>query len=1632
MELQGIGKKVFLDRYARKDEAGVPVEKTPEEMWRRVASAVARVEPKGKREEWEEAFYRAMENFVLVPGGRILSGAGTGYNVTFYNCLPPDQEVLTPAGYKSIKDIRVGDAVITGKKRARRVDRVFTRETQEPLYIIKPTKVGFDDVRVTGEHPILAIKQDWVNRHRSRDGLHLKDTPQWVKAADLRKGDFVAVAWNQEISALTKLHLRDYLPEAFVSDGAMVTKSQLKKPVKEEITIDDAFMLLSGTWLGDGCVTHRTGTDVPAGIQITFNREQREWAEEIAYIMQEKFAVVPTVREDRWGQRLIQVRVESYPVGLFFKNLFGAYSHKKSIPQILMEQPTERLLPLIKGLFRSDGYLSKNDLGIALSNRTLATQLHQVLLRTGRFFTIFQNNAKGGQHDTYRVTGGLSQANGLCEYIFGKKKGNTHHNQDYFLMHDDLFWVRIESIETVPYKGKVYDLEVEEDHSFITGGIVVSNCFVIPSPIDSRQGILHTLSQMVEIMSRGGGVGINLSSLRPRGARVQKVNGFSSGPCNWAELFSVATRDIIQQGGCFAPGTRIMTHCGLVPIEEIVGSKGRSFAATHQGYKEITARFDNGTKAVYEVTTASGLRVTVTAEHKFMTFNQKGEFYLAPLSDLKEGDHAVILLGDWRGDVPLVPLWTNIPKPTKYSNGRKAVSLPAEFTEDLAFFIGVYHADGSKIADEYSENGKGIRIAMAQDRPKDLKTITATIARCFGVTPKIYHGDGAVWDVETFSRSLNEYLVKNKLMKPSSVTVTVPEQVFRSPKSVVAAYLAGVFMGDGTNRGGKGGLRITTVSEQFARELQLILLNLGIASRIKVQERHKQGWRTLYSVTVNGATFMKRFATILAPWTEKVTDHHTSVRDGAFSWPFNVVNRFAYLANFQRTMARTNPMTSQKATLFLQEHILLVNESDRPDVELLASCVPDTITAITPKGVSPVYDLEVTDTHLLSGNGFYTSNSRRGALMLMLWDWHPDVEEFITVKQDLSRINGANLSVCISDAFMDAVKADADWNLVFPDKSDPEYDEKWDGYLPNWQKLGKKVIIQKTIKARALWDLIATAAWKSAEPGVVFMERYNKWFNNSYWEYVNCVNPCGEEGLPNYGVCNLTSINLAALVNDNGEMDYDRLADVARVGVRFQDDVIDADVYIFPEIRKRQIEGERRIGLGTMGLGDALIKMKLRYGSKESLAVIDRIYQTIRDAAYASSVAIAEEKGAFPGIDKKKHLDAYFIRQLPEEIRKKMKRHGVRNSVILQQAPTGSTSLMAGVSSGIEPVYEFEFMRRDRLGEHVLRHPLFDAWHEEFKVREGREPVKEDRPDYFVSANDLTPEDHVYVQAAIQKYVDASISKTVNAPKTHTVEDVKRLYTLAYDLGCKGIAYMREGSRQGVLERIEAKETKQGGQEQVAVSGQYMPEIKPRPMVVHGSTYQVETPVGQAYVTINTNGGRQPLELFMNIGKAGSDVTAMAEAMGRLISLIFRIASPVSPIERAHKVAAELIGIGGARSLGFGENRVRSLPDAVAKVIDRHFGFFTKHRLTDEVASQGGDVIAGRATNGSGAVAIATVSNGTANGNDREQSADEASYRRAVAQERIVTVDFCPSCGEGSLVFEESCKKCYACGYSEC
>jgi len=648
--------------------------------------------------------------------------------------------------------------------------------------------------------------------------------------------------------------------------------------------------------------------------------------------------------------------------------------------------------------------------------------------------------------------------------------------------------------------------------------------------------------------------------------------------------------------------------------------------------------------------------------------------------------------------------------------------------------------------------------------------------------------------------------------------------------------------------------------------------------------------------------------------------------------------------------------------------------------------------------------------------------SRRGALMLMLHDWHPDIEEFITVKQDLTRINGANLSVCVSDAFMEAVKKDANWDLLYPDLDDPLYDSHWDGNLDEWKKLGGKVKVQKTIPAVQLWNLICEAAWRSAEPGLHFLERSNKRSNTYYFEKLIATNPCGEQPLSAWAVCNLGAMNLVSYVK-NEKFDYETFGEDVKVAMRFLDDVIDSTYYFLPE-NEKCAKDIRRTGLGIMGLGDALIMMKLRYGAEESLPVIEKIFKTLRDNAYIASSDIAREKGSFPMYDREKYLEGYHIKALPKQIRDRIAKNGIRNAVLLTIAPTGTTSLLAGTTSGIEPVYEFEFIRRSKLGVDKLYHPLYDQWR--------KDHPEDKRPSYFVSANDLAPMDHAKVQAIAQQYIDSSISKTVNAPNNHTIDDVKTLYMAAYDLGMKGITYMRDGSRQGVLSREEKKEEKK---EEAPVAVTQKSPILRRPMVMRGLTYKTQTPLGDAFVTINSDDNNNPFEMFVTIGKSGSDVAAMADALGRIISLVLRLQSPVESRERVRQIIAQLSGIGGVRSVGFGPNRVRSVPDAMAKVLAEEFEFKVNGRVIDSPkAATPADAVPTAVNGGASLSATGTPVINADAPSQALQDAKVATIEQLPLEvaETHSHADVCPQCGVASFVHEEGCSKCYSCGHAEC
>jgi ribonucleoside-diphosphate reductase alpha chain len=639
--------------------------------------------------------------------------------------------------------------------------------------------------------------------------------------------------------------------------------------------------------------------------------------------------------------------------------------------------------------------------------------------------------------------------------------------------------------------------------------------------------------------------------------------------------------------------------------------------------------------------------------------------------------------------------------------------------------------------------------------------------------------------------------------------------------------------------------------------------------------------------------------------------------------------------------------------------------------------------------------------------------SRRGALLLLMADWHPDVFEFINSKRKAGNITNANISVSVSDKFMETLKRDGDWDLRFPDTSDPAYDELWDGDLDKWEAAGHKVHIYRTIKAHELWDAIIQSAWASAEPGLLFLERYNKMANSAYFAPIVGVNPCGEEGLPANGVCNLGALNLSKFYDaERHDVNWNDLREAVHYGVRFLDNVVDVNPYFFEKTEQQQL-GERRVGLGTMGLAELLIRLGIRYGSDESIQFLDKLYGFITTEAYRMSTEIAAEKGSFPEFVADQFLESGFMKAMPESIRQAVREKGIRNVTLVTVAPTGTTGTLVNTSTGIEPFFSWMYYRKSRLGLHEEQVPLVREWFE-------THPGETELPDYFVTAMNLSPRDHVRVQGAVQRWIDSSISKTANLPNNYTVEQVGELYEYMYELGCKGGTVYRDGSRDEQVLMLKTEEKKP--EEKPAASKEPAEKIEqvatphrvyPRPKQLSGVTVSRKTPFGTAYITMNSDENHCPFEVFITVGKAGSDLQADAEGLGRMISLQLRSTAPNNRMEMLKLIIDQLQGIGGSRSVGMGPNRVTSLPDAVA-------GALVEHYLSQEQPKQLGLPING---------------NGNTNGakpNVALQEAEHAEHDHYVQNVVLPGADICPSCGNVSLLRIEGCEKCSICEYSRC
>ena len=574
--------------------------------------------------------------------------------------------------------------------------------------------------------------------------------------------------------------------------------------------------------------------------------------------------------------------------------------------------------------------------------------------------------------------------------------------------------------------------------------------------------------------------------------------------------------------------------------------------------------------------------------------------------------------------------------------------------------------------------------------------------------------------------------------------------------------------------------------------------------------------------------------------------------------------------------------------------------------------------------------------------------TRRGANMGILRVDHPDIMDFIMAKRDQTVLTNFNISVGMTEAFMEAVEKGEDYDIINP-------------------RTGKAC---KKLNAAKVFNQIVDMAWSNGEPGIIFLDRLNRDNPTPHIGEIESTNPCGEQPLLPYESCNLGSINLANMVN-NGTVDWAKLQETVRLSTRFLDNVIEANKYPLPQIDE-MTRANRKIGLGVMGWADMLILLGLPYNSKEAIALGEKVMSFINDKSHDMSFELAAERGAFPNF-KGSVFDKPNLKP-------------IRNATCTTIAPTGTISIIANSSSGVEPLFAVSYVRQVLDNNKLIEvHPLFETiakergFYSDELMQEiaekgtvqGIDAIPLDVRKVFVTSHDITPEDHVLMQAAFQKHTDNAVSKTVNFCHTATREDVAKVYQLSYKLGCKGVTIYRDGSRDMQVLSVAKKEEEKITETVVPMEAKKASRKKERPKALRGATYQMETGCGPLYITINEDNNGL-FELFTTMGKAGGCAASQCEAIGRLVSLAWR-----SGVQ-ARQAIKQLIGITCHKPAGFGANRITSCADAVAKAIEMHM-------LNDEDSP------------------ILHVSNGGA----------------------------CPECG-GPVEHEGGCCVCHACGYSEC
>ena len=1121
--------------------------------------------------------------------------------------------------------------------------------------------------------------------------------------------------------------------------------------------------------------------------------------------------------------------------------------------------------------------------------------------------------------------------NDVCRRVaFHATSDMELYNSFFSLIHDRKFLP-----SRMPYMGTKYPF--------------ASSCFDFPIE-DSLSGIMSTLSEVCQVQKYGG--------------------------------------------GCIGGESLILTDHGPIPIKELVEKEDRSIKVL--SYDPDTHGMEYKAVEGWHTNPLPGSRI-----------------YEVEFSDMRGGVSSRLRASDWHpffvfDGKSVVEVRADDLKPGMSVIGSSDFS---DEYDSWAWVLGYITGDGAVGNDEQAQQYPRVRIV--DENPKAIERAASILAGSNKLSKDIrYHVD--VWECNVFGTEARRVGLEFD-EGVNAYTKHIPKSIWSMNAGSRLSYLVGYLDADGWYDKNKKRFEAYTISSRLATEIVALAGSMGIRSSIRQRKSRRINEKNGFNIRFHSSpNFTEAVCELSAKYVDIIVGWVCGVIDLDHEWKTRLQRVGVDTYTRQAWRSYTQVGSDEISLAYWLQHGKASRETAASILSIcgenvLANAVRSSQIVKSSKqtGVDEVlYDLTVPGTqnyvasdpttgayvvvhntginfsnlrpkgNLISTSGgeasgpvsfmglfhnamevVHRAGKKHAAQMGILNCDHPDIFEFIHCKDKEGAYWTFNISVAISDAFMDKVEKDGDWQLKFGGE------------------------IYNEVKARHLWEEIVTHAWGNGDPGVIFMDTVNR--NNRYPEPIEACNPCGEQMLPPHVSCNLGSIDLSRFVV-NGQIDVKSLLFTVKSAILFLDGSVQNAYFPIQKIQDKT-RSYRNIGLGVMGWADMLIMLGIPYDSERAVGLAERIMDLIDDTANSTSIEIGG---------------------------------GTRvNTTVTSIAPTGSISMLAGCSSGIEPLFGITTMKNTYVGSYFNTHWLFEAmakeggfYNEEILAEIAKTgslqhlyaiPANVKR--LFKTTMEIDYTWHIKHQAAFQKYTDNAVSKTINLPNSATVEDVANAYKMAYETGCKSVTVYRDGSRQ--VQVMDNKETTRevcpkckailfmDTGEKKCVSCGYVPdatltEEKPiahkakRPNTLQGSTYKKETPIGTAYVTVNSEAD-QPFEVFLNVGKAGSEVAAVSEALGRLMSLILRLPAHSTPLERLKEIVGEMIGIGGGRHIGFGPKRVKSLPDGIAQVLTEHL-----------------------------------------NGQIEEEVVQTPSL--------LITGEICPDCGEATLLYLEGCNKCSSCGYSEC